>query len=123
MNYDFNYAINTFKNAVTGQYWDVDGRTSRTDYWHFFSISILISIVLNLLGIVPVVGTIISLVASLALIPPGIGMMVRRMHDIDQPWFMGLIPLYNIYLACQPGTPGDNKFGPNPLGANPATFD
>jgi uncharacterized membrane protein YhaH (DUF805 family) len=118
MNYDFNHAIKVFQNAVTGQFWDVGGRTSRRNFWHYISITFLISIILNLLTLVPVIGYIIGLVGmvvSLALLAPGIGMAVRRMHDIDQPWFMMLIPFYNIYLACQPGTKGVNKFGPDPL--------
>jgi uncharacterized membrane protein YhaH (DUF805 family) len=27
---------------------------------------------------------------------------------------MVLIPIYNIYLACQPGTTRTNRFGPQP---------
>ena len=45
---------------------------------------------------------------------PGIGISIRRMHDIDQSGLMVLIPIYNIYLACQPGTTRTNRFGPEP---------
>jgi uncharacterized membrane protein YhaH (DUF805 family) len=38
----------------------------------------------------------------------------RRMHDVGKSgWFL-LIPIYNLILACSPGTKGDNKFGPDP---------
>ncbi len=45
---------------------------------------------------------------------PGIAIAIRRMHDIDQSGLLVLIPIYNIYLACQPGTTRTNRFGPEP---------
>ncbi|MEM1103752.1 MAG: DUF805 domain-containing protein, partial [Pseudomonadota bacterium] len=50
---------------------------------------------------------------------PGIGLGVRRLHDIGRSgWWtliaftvIGLIPL--IYWACQPGERSENRFGPD----------
>jgi uncharacterized membrane protein YhaH (DUF805 family) len=115
MNYDFNYAIKVFVDTVMNRYAVFDGRTGRRDFWHYVSIAILISLAFNILAIIPYLGAIFSLVgllASLALMLPGIGISIRRMHDIDQSGIMILIPIYNIYLACQPGTPRTNRFGP-----------
>jgi uncharacterized membrane protein YhaH (DUF805 family) len=52
---------------------------------------------------------------------PGLGLMVRRLHDIGKDWpyiFIALIPFVGgiilLVWACQEGNPGDNQFGPNP---------
>ena len=57
----------------------------------------------------------------LALAIPGFAVGVRRMHDIDKSgwWIMiSFIPILGafvfLYLAVQDGTPGTNRFGPNP---------
>ena len=61
----------------------------------------------------------LSLVVSLALLLPGLAVSVRRLHDIDRSgWWVliafipiiGLIVL--IYWYVQPGTAGENRFGP-----------
>ncbi|MEM6851324.1 MAG: DUF805 domain-containing protein, partial [Pseudomonadota bacterium] len=70
-------------------------------------------IVLDL--IIPFLGTLFSL----ATLIPGIGLGVRRLHDIGRSgWWtliaftvIGLIPL--IYWACQPGERSENRFGPD----------
>jgi len=123
MSYNFGNAVEIFKNAVTKQYWDVDGRTSRSDYGHYFSISFLISVVLNILtGIVAIFG-IVSMIVSLALLGPGIGMAIRRVHDQGKAWWFALIPFYNIYLVFfVPGDKGKNDFGEDPLGNVSETF-
>jgi len=117
MSYNFSNAITIFKDAVTQQYWDVDGRTSRSDYGHYFSISFLIAIVLNILvSIVPII-SIVSMIVSLALLGPAIGMAIRRVHDQNKAWWFALIPFYNIYLLLfVPGDKGTNEFGDDPLG-------
>lgn len=118
MNYDFNYAVQTFIKANTEQFWAIDGRERRKTFWHygsiFFIAMIAINIVASILGsILGILGTIVSL-AGLVLVPAAIGMTIRRMHDIGQPWFMGLIPFYNLYLAAQPGVSGANEYGADP---------
>ena len=115
MDYDFKYAVETFKKTVQTQYWDVDGRMSRKDFWHYVSIALMISFGLAIIeAIIPAL-SIVGFVVSLALLAPGIGVGIRRVHDIGQPWFMALIPFYNIYLACQPGDRGPNAYGSDPL--------
>ncbi len=122
MSYNFNNAIAIFKDAIQKQYWDVEGRTSRSDFWHYCSITFLIGLIGGIvMSIIPLLG-IVSMLISLALLGPGIGMAVRRMHDLGKPWWMALIPFYNIYLACQPSEPESNQFGPNPLGSQAEAF-
>lgn len=65
---------------------------------------------------------------ALATIIPSIAVTVRRLHDRDMSgwWYLGviigsLIPLINILISLGflilmflPGTPGPNRFGPDP---------
>jgi uncharacterized membrane protein YhaH (DUF805 family) len=46
---------------------------------------------------------------------------VKRMHDRDKSGWWVLVPIYNI-IVCGflPGTPGPNRFGPDPKGADAA---
>lgn len=123
MSYDFNRAIQIFKDAVSNQYWDVDGRTSRSDFWHYASIVFVIWIVISVINaVIPVIGALLSL-AMLALIPPNIGVGIRRMHDQGKAWWFFLIPFYNLYLYCMPGDVGPNQFGEDPLGGSAAVFE
>lgn len=61
--------------------------------------------------------------ASLALFFPNLAMAVRRLHDRDRSgwWILiGVIPLIGglilLVWYLSRGTPGDNRFGPDPLG-------
>ena len=58
---------------------------------------------------------------SLAVLLPSLAVQVRRLHDINKPWywiFITLIPLvgaiWMIVLMATEGTRGDNDFGPDP---------
>lgn len=121
MSYNFANAVTIFKDTITKQYWDVDGRTSRSDFWHYQSIAILLGFVIGFVaGLIQL--PIISTLFSLALLAPGIGLYIRRVHDQGKVWWHGIIPLYNIYLACLPGDKGPNAFGDDPLGNVSDTF-
>ena len=67
--------------------------------------------------------SIVDMIISLALVLPGIAVSVRRLHDIDRTgWWvlLGLTAigvLVLIYWACQRGTIGQNRFGPDPMPA------
>ncbi len=64
----------------------------------------------------------------LAIIIPAIAVVVRRLHDRDMSgwWYLGaivasMIPVVGflasialLVLMCLPGTPGPNRFGPDP---------
>jgi uncharacterized membrane protein YhaH (DUF805 family) len=60
----------------------------------------------------------------LAILIPSLAVTVRRLHDIDRSgwWiFINLIPLIGaivlLVFAVSEGTPGNNRYGPNPKGA------
>jgi uncharacterized membrane protein YhaH (DUF805 family) len=60
---------------------------------------------------------------SLVVILPGLGVSVRRLHDVNKSgWFLfiSLIPfigaIWLLVLFCQEGTRGDNSYGEDPKG-------
>jgi uncharacterized membrane protein YhaH (DUF805 family) len=97
------------------KYVDFDGRASRSEFWWFFLFQIIVIVVLSM--VLSIVGSLVSL----ALLLPGLGAGVRRLHDIGKSgwWiFIGLIPLIGwliaIYWAAQPSQPESNNWGAPP---------
>ena len=63
----------------------------------------------------------LSGIYSLVVLIPSLAVTVRRLHDIDRTgwWILiGLVPLIGaivlLVLALLDGTPGNNRYGPNP---------
>lgn len=112
-----------FKTAIITcltKYVDFDGRASRSEFWWFFLFQFLVVVILSVL--LSILGTI----ASLALLLPGLGASVRRLHDIGKSgwWILiGLIPLIGwliaLYWAVQPSQPESNNWGA-PSAATPS---
>ncbi len=123
-----------FKTAVTSvlknNYANFNGRARRSEFWYFYLFDLIISAVFSvlsaILGKVPVVGlliTILSGVVALALLVPGLAVSFRRMHDIGKSalWILVLlIPLVGwiilLVLLAKDSQPGENAYGPNPKG-------
>ena len=117
-----NWYLHVLKNYAT-----FSGRARRKEYWIFFLISALISIVLTLLDIL--LGTysveyeagLFSGLYSLLILIPSIAVVVRRLHDTDRSgwWILiSLIPLIGVIVLfvfiCLDSQPGTNRFGANP---------
>jgi uncharacterized membrane protein YhaH (DUF805 family) len=109
--------------AVLSKYAVFEGRARRTEFWMFALFNIIISVVLSILAAATgsSIFTILEYVYALAVLLPGLGVFVRRMHDQDKSgWLilLGLIPIVGgivlLVLACLAGTPGPNKYGPDP---------
>jgi uncharacterized membrane protein YhaH (DUF805 family) len=104
---------------VLKKYAVFSGRSSRREYWMFFLVNLLISIVIGIIqGSLGSYGkgniNLLSTLYSLAIFIPNIALGVRRMHDVGKSgWFL-LIPIYNFILTLTSGTVGDNKYGPDP---------
>ena len=121
MSLDIGYTFKIFTHTVTSNYINFSGRVSRFDYWHYFLFAFILGIVLSFaLALIGSIGVLISNLISLALLLPGLGLTVRRLHDIGKPWFwilIVLIPIVGalvlIYFLAQAGT-GDNEFGAVP---------
>ena len=103
------------------------GRSRRKEYWYFVLFSVIVSLVLS--AIDALLGTLSSStnvgllggIYGLAIIIPSIAVSVRRLHDIDRTgWWVliSLVPVIGaivlLVFAVLDGTPGENRFGPNP---------
>lgn len=81
------------------------------------------------------VGTGLLGIFTLAILLPAVAVTVRRLHDRDMSgwWYLGVVILGQVpylgavvnlgflVLMALPGTPGPNRFGPDPKGS--ANFD
>ena len=121
------------------RYADFRGRSRRQEYWMFalgLTIVTILALVLmfglgaavsgggtdgDSLGIFGGTMGILLLLFFLAILVPSIAVQVRRFHDQDKSgWFvlLGLIPyvggLVVFVFMCIEGTPGPNRYGPDP---------
>ena len=103
------------------------GRARRKEYWMFFLINFIISVVLILIDIS--IGTfsyqadvgVLQSLYSLAVLIPGLAVTVRRLHDTGRTgwWILiSLIPVIGglvllVFLVLD-SEPGGNRYGPNP---------
>ncbi len=129
------------------RYADFEGRSRRTEYWLFVLFHVLVAIAFMIIAVslfiaggvahpnlapVPAAGIAAGLwfllggLAWLALLIPTLAVHVRRLHDIDQSgWLMllSLIPglggIVLLILHLMDGTPGPNRYGPDPKGREP----
>lgn len=97
------------------KYATFEGRARRSEFWRW----VLFAIIMGVLGFIPILGWIISLIMLL----PNLAVAVRRLHDTGRSgwwWFLCLIPLIGaivlIIFYVQDSQPGDNAYGPNPKG-------
>ena len=115
--------------GVLQQYVAFSGRSRRKEYWIFMLISILISVALGyvdgILGTTAILGLgtpgLLGGLYSLAVLLPGLGVTVRRLHDAGKSaWWLliGLIPLIGaiilIVFLAKPSEKEANKYGENP---------
>ena len=98
---------------VLQNYATFSGRARRSEYWYFALVNVIIAVVLGVVGGV-IKTTLLSNLYSLAVLIPGIAVGVRRMHDVGKSGWYLLIPIYNLVLACTPGTQGNNEYGADP---------
>ena len=123
------------------KYADFNGRARRSEYWLFALFQILLAIVLY--GVILAIGlsngreqldenspmaivaglvVILAGIAWLALVIPGLAVMVRRLHDSNHSgWLVliGFVPFGGLVLfvfSLLDGTPGPNQYGPDPKG-------
>ena len=106
-------------------YVNFTGRSVRSAYWYWVLFYFLVSIVTLLIDLVLFASSGVSplnSLAALALLLPSLAVAVRRLHDIDRSgwwvllWFIPIIGwIVLIIWHCTSGTPGPNRFGPDPL--------
>ena len=109
---------------VLKKYAVFNGRARRQEYWMFMLINMIISFVLGLVeGLFGGPG-VIGYIYSLAILLPGIGVSIRRLHDTGRSglWLLvSFIPLIGaivllVFMATD-SAPGDNQYGENPKAA------
>ncbi|MCB0123296.1 MAG: DUF805 domain-containing protein [Caldilineaceae bacterium] len=113
--------------AVLQKYFDFSGRARRKEYWYFVLFNIIVSIILAVIDQAIGTGSIeggVGLLGglySLAVLLPGLGVSVRRLHDTGRSgwWILiNLIPLIGsivfLVFTVSDGDPGPNQYGPSP---------
>lgn len=112
--------------SVLKKYAVFSGRARRKEYWMFVLFNFIFAIIAAILDSVLAIALVsyygpISIVYLLAVLVPGLAVIVRRLHDVEKSgWyiFISLIPIVGSILLliklCSDGTPGENKYGPNP---------
>ena len=113
----------TFTQAISSglrRYVDFRTRSSRSEYWWWSLFSLGVGLMTSTLDLLIGVA-ILNGLSSLALFLPGLAVAIRRLHDVNRSgwWFLlaftvvGILLL--IYWYVQPGTPGTNNYGADPL--------
>ena len=119
----FTEAITT---CLTKKYATFGGRAPRSEYWWFWLFLTVgpIIIISLLYSLFDTAGFFIGILALLGLIIPNLAVLVRRLHDTNHSgwwFFISAVPLIGglwlLFLLVSAGTPGDNKYGPDPLAA------
>lgn len=123
-----------FKTAVESvlkkNFANFNGRARRSEFWYYYLFTFIVAIILNVvsavLGGIPVLGLLVSIVVWLivvALIIPGIAVGFRRLHDTGKSGLfilVNLIPavgsIVYLVLCAQDSQPGENQYGANPKG-------
>jgi uncharacterized membrane protein YhaH (DUF805 family) len=106
---------------VLKKYATFGGRASRREFWMFSLFHAIIIVVLSVIGAAAGINWLVG-VYVLATLIPSLALQIRRLHDLNKSggwWFITFVPFGSIVLlvwACMAGTPGDNRFGPNPAG-------
>lgn len=118
------------------KYADFQGRARRSEYWLWTLFIIIVEVVAYaLMGVMGGFSTegsganplamIVGLalfIFALAIFIPSLAVSFRRLHDTDRSawWILiSFIPFGGIVLLvfnCLDGTPGPNKYGPDPKG-------
>ena len=109
------------------RYADFTGRSCRQEFWCFFGLSVVIMSIGGMMtavdeyGALGKLGVILIAVTLLGTFVPSFAVMARRYHDQDKSgWYvlLTLIPYAGSVIVLLtmliPGTPEDNRFGPNP---------
>lgn len=115
--------VDNFKHTIMGNFANFKGRASRSEYWRFYGITIVLAGIINVLSVLLMntalasVFGLVSLAYNCAILLPSIGLAVRRLHDVGKSGWLLLVSfipfgvIYVIYLLAQKGDEGDNQYG------------
>lgn len=124
------YLFDWYKKVLFDDFFNFRGRSSRTEYWCFTVLNIVIVFfAIVLMGIFASEGNedvatgflIVVLIYLLIIIIPSLALTIRRLHDIDKSgWniLLNCIPIVGtlcvLVFTLMNGTVGENRFGPDP---------
>lgn len=123
--YQYQVSFSQAVRMAFDSYCRFQGRSSRSEYWWWVLfvaiLSFCIGIVEGILGFSMTAVQATSGILSLVLLLPGLGLSVRRLHDIGKSgWWilLGLIPVVGaiiliIWFACN-SEMTENRYGPVP---------
>jgi len=103
-------------------YVNFGGRASRPAYWWWFLFAILVAACASIIDAAIGSFGVISGIAGLALLLPGLSGAIRRLHDTGHSgWWVliGLIPVIGFIVLLifylREGDAGENQYGPPPV--------
>jgi uncharacterized membrane protein YhaH (DUF805 family) len=108
---------------VLKKYAVFDGRARRSEYWYFVLFNVIAAVILALFdGVIrKMTGFgLLGTLYSLAVLLPGIGVSIRRLHDTNRSgWWLllALVPLVGLVLIwffAQDSDSASNHYGTNP---------
>jgi uncharacterized membrane protein YhaH (DUF805 family) len=98
-----------------------DGRASRPSYWWWVLFGIIVSVVCNIIDGAVFDAMILSWIASVGLLLPGLSKGIRRLHDTGRSgWWLLIIfiPLIGFIVLLifflEKSDPAANEYGPAP---------
>lgn len=118
----FGEAINI---VLAQNYCNFTGRASRSEYWWWVLFMAILGFVIGfILGLFGASGSTVQVIqgiVGLVFLLPGLGVAVRRLHDINKSgwWlFLTFIPLVGAIILiiwfCKPSDSGVNAYGDEP---------
>ena len=105
--------FNYFTDALS-KYTEFNGRASRTQYWMYVLIYVIIAVVLGLIN------SWLALIFELALLSPTLAIGARRLHDTDRSglwqllWLIPILGWIVLIIFFVLPSDGDNDYGPAP---------
>ncbi|OBI98829.1 hypothetical protein A5660_04370 [Mycobacterium alsense] len=112
--------------AGFAKYFNFSDRSCRSEYWYWVLFTTLVAIAGNV-GNVMLHTRAVNIILSLPFIIPSWAIAVRRLHDIDRTgWWVliSFVPIVGaivlIIFFVNRGTDGPNRFGADPLAAEPS---
>ncbi len=105
--------------ALTVNYCNFNGRSSRSEFWWYVLFTFVLGCVISIAFCwSDTIEYIVSGIVNLALLLPGLGLAVRRLHDTDRSgWWVliNLVPLVGwiifVYFTVQDSQPVPNQYG------------
>ena len=103
---------------VFSNYFNAEGRASRSEYWWWYLFTILASIAVSLLGVIldyfmglEFLSTILTWGLSILIVIPNICVQIRRYHDINRSGWWILCPIVCFIFLFFAGDEGENDYG------------